>query len=302
MTKIRSLMRNRNFIFAFALAAGLLFDKGAYWTAPCVLPALSVVMTLSMLNFPNSALRSLRSFIVPAFFGIFMNYVILGNFIIGMSAFLIQEEQLWIGFIIMAAMPPAVAVRPFAAFLNGNEPHAVAGTMGAYIGALIIIPLMALGLLDMKHIHTDMVFATVMALIVIPLVFSRFLLWKRLNEKIEPLKGILTDWSFFFVLYTLVGLNRETIIGQPLFLMPSVMIAFASTFLLGFTIGVVATIVHCDKDTLTSLLLLGTLKNYGLAGGLAVLLFSREAALPAIVVMTFMILYKAWLDFKMRWA
>jgi BASS family bile acid:Na+ symporter len=139
-------------------------------------------------------------------------------------------------------------------------------------------------------------------LIVIPLVFSKFLLWKRLNEKIEPLKGILTDWSFFFVLYTLVGLNRETIIGQPLFLMPSVMIAFASTFLLGFTIGVVATIVHCDKDTLTSLLLLGTLKNYGLAGGLAVLLFSREAALPAIVVMTFMILYKAWLDFKMRWA
>jgi BASS family bile acid:Na+ symporter len=302
MTKIRSLMRNRNFIFVFALAAGLLFDKGAYWTAPCVLPALAVVMTLSMLNFPNSALRSLRSFIVPAFLGIFMNYVILGNFIIGMSALLIQEEQLWIGFIIMAAMPPAVAVLPFAAFLNGNEPHAFAGTMGAYIGALIIIPVMALGLLDMKHIHTDMVFAIVMALIVIPLVFSRFLLWKRLNEKIEPLKGILTDWSFFFVLYTLVGLNRETIIGQPLFLMPSVMIAFASTFLLGFTIGVVATIVHCDKDTLTSLLLLGTLKNYGLAGGLAVLLFSREAALPAIVVMTFMILYKAWLDFKMRWA
>jgi len=55
------------------------------------------------------------------------------------------------------------------------------------------------------------------------------------------------------------------------------------------------------KDTLHSLLLLGTLKNYGLAGGPAVLLFSRDAALPEVVLMTFMILYKTWLDFKMRW-
>jgi BASS family bile acid:Na+ symporter len=51
-----------------------------------------------------------------------------------------------------------------------------------------------------------------------------------------------------------------------------------------------------------NLLLLGTLKNYGLAGGLALSLFSKEAALSAMVLMTFMLLYKAWLDFKMRWA
>jgi len=302
VTKVRSLIRNRNFIFAFAIAAGLLFDSGAYWTKPFVLPALSVVMTLSMLNFPNNALRSLRSFIVPALFGIFMNYVILGNFIIGMSAFLIHEEPLWSGFIIMAAVPAAVAVTPFAAFFKGNEPYAVAGTIGTYIGALIIIPVIALGLLELKHINVATLLVIAMELIVLPIVVSRVLLWKRLNGSIEPLKGILTDWSFFLVLYTLVGLNRETIIWQPFSLMPSVMVAFASTFLLGFAIGLVGTIFRCNKDTLTSLILLGTLKNYGLAGGLAVSLFSKEAALPAVVVMTCMILYTTWLDFKMRWA
>jgi BASS family bile acid:Na+ symporter len=302
VTKVKSLMRNRNLIFAFAIAAGLFFDKGAYWTQPLVLPVLSFIMTLSMLNFPNNALRSLRSFIVPALLGIVMNYVILGNFIIGMSAILIHEEPLWIGFTIMAAVPPAIAVIPFAVFLKGSTPYAVAGTIGTYIGALIIIPLIALGLLELKDIHTDMLSVIAMELIVLPIVISRVLLWKHLNGKIEPLKGILTDWSFFLVLYTLVGLNRETIIWQPFSLMPSVLIAFTSTFLLGFAIGLAGSLFRCSKDTLTSLLLLGTLKNYGLAGGLALSLFNKEAALPALSMMTFMILYKTWLDFKMRWA
>lgn len=302
VTKVKSVLTSRNFIFAFAITAGLLFDKGAHWTEPLVLPALSVVMTLSMLSFPTNALRSLRSFIVPSLFGIFMNYVILGNFIIGMSAFLIHEEPLWIGFIIMAAVPPAVAVIPFADFLKGNETYAVAGTIGTYIGALIIIPLISVGLLELQSINSTMLVVIAVELIILPIVVSRVLVQKRLNGKIEPLKGILTDWSFFLVLYTLAGLNRDTIIWQPFSLMPSVMIAFASTFLLGFAIGLVGSLFRLNRDTLTSLLLLGTLKNYGLAGGLALSLFSREAALPAMVLMTFMILYKSWLDFKMRWA
>ena len=46
--------------------------------------------------------------------------------------------------------------------------------------------------------------------------------------------------------------------------------------------------------------LLGTLKNYGLAAGLALSLFSKEKALPAAVFMIFMMPYLAWLDFKLR--
>ena len=55
-----------------------------------------------------------------------------------------------------------------------------------------------------------------------------------------------------------------------------------------------------DRATLTSLVLLGTLKNYGIAGGLALTLFSRKTALPATVSSVFMIVYIIWLDFKKR--
>jgi hypothetical protein len=43
-----------------------------------------------------------------------------------------------------------------------------------------------------------------------------------------------------------------------------------------------------------------SLKNYGLAAGLALSLFSKESALPAAVFMIFMMTYIAWLDFKLR--
>ena len=84
--------------------------------------------------------------------------------------------------------------------------------------------------------------------------------------------------------------------------LPVAAIALASTFMLGFLIEWIGTLLHISKDKLTSLCLLGTLKNYGLAAGLALSLFSKESALPAAVFMIIMMIYIAWLDFKMRWA
>jgi BASS family bile acid:Na+ symporter len=73
-----------------------------------------------------------------------MNYLILGSLLLGLNALLIQDEALRAGFVIIAAVPPAVAVIPFTFFLNGDEKHSLLGTIGAYLGALIIMPLVAL--------------------------------------------------------------------------------------------------------------------------------------------------------------
>ncbi len=302
MAKVSALLRNRNFILLLAVSAGLSFDNGAQWTRPLVLPALSFIITLAMTGLSGNVLNTPRPLLIPALLGIFMNYVLLGNLIIGMSAFLIHEEPLWMGFIVMAATPPAVAVIPFAAIYKGDKTYAVAGIIGAYVGALIIIPVIALGLLDTNSLDIATLAVIAMELIILPSIISWALVSKGLHGKIAPLKGILTDWGFFLILYTLVGLNREVIIGQPFSLAPAVIIAFASTFLMGFLIGLIGSLFHFNKEKLTSLLLLGTLKNYGLAGGLALSLLSKEAALPAMVSMIFMIIYEKWLDFKMRWA
>ncbi|HBH86657.1 MAG TPA: hypothetical protein DDY17_03505, partial [Syntrophaceae bacterium] len=75
---------------------------------------------------------------------------------------------------------------------------------------------------------------------------------------------------------------------------------FVSTFLLGFLIELIGRLVKINNKDLVSLVLLGTMKNQGIAGGLAISLFTRESALPAAVSSVFMILFFIWLDIKRR--
>ena len=132
------------------------------------------------------------------------------------------------------------------------------------------------------------------------MVLSRILVLTGVAAKIEPLRGTITNWSFFVVSYTIVGLNRAVFLGHPLSLIPVALVALGSTFLLGLVIEKVGDLFRVDKETLTSLILLGTLKNYGVAGGLALALFSKQTAVPATVSVIFMIIYVIWLGLKRR--
>ncbi len=302
MAKLRALLHNRNFILLMAIATGLLFDHAAQWIKHLVLPTLALILTLAMTDISGRVYEYRRSPLIPALVGVFMSYVILGNFIVGLGAFLIHDERLWIGFIIMAAVPPAIAVVPLARLWGGSEIYAVIGTIGAYIGALVIIPVIASGLLDVHSIDMTRLIVVAAVLIFLPFLLYKIIMRRGLHAKIEPIKGILIKWCHFLILYTIVGLNRETIIGQPSSLYPVAAIALTSTFLLGFLIEWIGARLRISKEKLTSLRLLGTLKNYALAAGLALSLFSKDTALPAAVFMIFMMIYISWLDFKLRWA
>ena len=174
------------------------------------------------------------------------------------------------------------------------------GTIGAYLGALIIAPLFALGFLGTATIHPGRLFIILVELILLPLIASQVLVRTGLSKRIEPFEGTITNWSFFVVTYTIVGLNRQVFLEQPLSLLPVGLIALATTFLLGRAIERVGKLFRIDSTTLTSLVLLGTIKNYGLAGGLSLALFSTETAVPATVSTIFMTVYIIWLGMKSR--
>ena len=190
---------------------------------------------------------------------------------------------------------------PFSGFLKGNGPLSLIGTVGAYLGALAIMPLIAVGLLRSTAFDPLQLFMVTLELIVLPLCVSRVLIRKGWRERITPYRGTVTNWSFFVVLYTLIGLNRNIILGQTSALLPVVAIAIFTTFILGFLIDWIGSLFHLPRDTRMSLVLLGTLKNQGMAGGIALTMFSQEAALPAAVSTMVMIVYTIWLDFKKRW-
>ncbi|HUX78315.1 MAG TPA: hypothetical protein VMW10_01000 [Alphaproteobacteria bacterium] len=298
MIKIQYLLRNRNIILILSLATGLIWGKGAQWTETTTLPALAIVMTLSVMGITGKTFRSLRTLIAPSLVGIFMNYVVLGGVILGLSKLFIHDEALRSGFVILAAVPPAVAVIPFTLFLKGDTNFSLIGTLGAYLGALIITPLMAFVFLGASFVDPLKLITIIVELILVPILFSRILILTGIARLIEPIKGDLTNWSFFLVSYTIVGLNQQVFLTQTLSLLPVAMISIVSTFLLGWLIEAVSKISHLGKKKTISIVLLGTLKNYGLAGGLALSFFDTKTALPSTVSVVFMIVYIIWLEFK----
>ncbi|MBU1743479.1 MAG: hypothetical protein KJ649_01070 [Proteobacteria bacterium] len=301
MTLLKNLLRNRNAIFLLALAAALAFPAVTPVTRHLVLPALALAMTLSTMEIGNDLFRKPRTLLFPAFLGIIMSYIILGNIINGLAAVMIRDETIWTGFILLAAVPPAVAVIPFSGFLKGNGPLSLIGTVGAYLGGLAIMPLIAVGLLSSAAFDPLQLFMVTLELIVLPLCVSRILIRKGWRERILPYRGTVTNWSFFVVLYTLVGLNRDIIFGQTSTLLPVAAISIFTMFILGFLIDWLGSRFHLPRETRTSLVLLGTLKNQGMAGGIALTMFSQEATIPAAVSTIVMIVYIIWLDFRKRW-
>jgi BASS family bile acid:Na+ symporter len=301
MIKLKSFLQNRNAIFLLALTLGLTIPYATPVTRHLLLPVLALAMTLSTLEIGSDVFRRPRALLFPALLGIIMSYIILGNLIIGLSALLIRDEQIWTGFVLLAAAPPAIAVIPFSVFLHGDRPLSLIGTVGAYLGALAIMPLIAVGLLNAATFDPFKLVMITLELIVLPLAVSRLLIRKGWKERLDPHRGLITNWCFFVALYTLIGVNRNLIVGETSTLLPVVFIALLSMFLLGFLIDWIASLLHLPKETRTSLVLLGTLKNQGVSGGLAITLFTQEAALPSAISTIVMIGFVIWLEFKKRW-
>jgi BASS family bile acid:Na+ symporter len=292
------LLNNRNFIFLLSITLGLVLPQAAEWTKILMMPALAMVMMLATINVPNDYFLKPRAILKPSLVGILMTYVILSDFILLISALLIHDHNLWIGFVLIAAVPPAVAVIPFTAILEGNVSYTLSGTVASYLAALLIMPLMFWIFIGTGFDDPYKLVRIMLLLIVLPLVLSRVILYFNWQESLTPVRGLLTDWGFFIVLYSIIGVNRDLIFNHPLTVVPVAGSVFATTFVLGWAIQKTGVLFKVDKRNIISLVLQGTLKNQGIAGGLAIALFEKEAALPSAIYSVFLILYIIWLDWR----
>lgn len=292
------LLNNRNFIFIMAITLGLLLPNPAEWTKTLMIPALAMVMTMATINVPNNHFLNLRTILKPSLVGIFMSYVILAGVILCLSTLLIKDKNLWIGFVLIAAVPPAVAVIPFTAILEGNVSYTLSGTVASYLAALLIMPLVFWLFIGTAFEDPYKLLKIMLLLIVLPLILSRLILYFNWQDKLSAVRGPLTDWGFFVVLYSMIGVNRNLIFSNPLAIIPIAAIVFSTTFILGWIIQKTCARCMVDKKNIISFVLQGTLKNQGIAGGLAIALFAKETALPSAIYSIFMIIYIMWLDWR----
>jgi len=224
-----------------------------------------------------------------------LNYVIMGGVILLLATWLIDDSELWSGFVVVAAVPLGFAVVPLSYILGGNTAFSLIGLVASYLAALVVTPAIMVTFLGIDLLNPIKLLLTLGQLIVIPLVLSRILLLTGLNRYIARWEKTLVSLGFFVVIFTIIGLNRNAFFEQFDILLKASIIAFAMNFILGYAIELIAKAMHIDHATNVSLTLIGSKKNTGLASVIALTSLTRRAAIPGAVSLVFTAFHTVWL-------
>jgi len=294
------LIFHRNLLLPLAIALGFVYPRFAVYLAPLILPVLALAMAISAVHIPNEVLKDIKRLILPALAGLGMTYGVLGSILILSACWGPFPEKISLGLILIGVAPPAVAVMPFTAAMKGDLPFTLAGVVVAYLGALLIIPGALFILMGDAFYDFGRLVAILAWVVLAPIGVSRLIIFLKGADYVKAVDGPLTNLSFFLVLYAIVGLNRDAFFTETSVLVPLVVLAFFSTFVLGETVNLLGKWWGIRPPRRMSLLLMATLKNQGVAGGIALSLFESEAALPSAIYAVFMMLSFVWFSLRFK--
>jgi len=289
---------HRNFILPLAFILGFAFPQLAQWTKSLTIPALALVMTISIAQIPTREILKWRSLAQPLAIGILFNYLFLASLLLIFTQWFNFSESIRVGMILVASAPPGVAVLPFTSLLAGNSILSLFATFGTYLSSMFIMPGLIWLLTGSATFPMSKLVITLLELIVLPIILSRFLLFKNLYQRIIPWKGTIVNWGFFIVFLTVIGLNQKTFLEQPDVLIKIFFIAFVSTFLGFILLNFLLKKIGITQKERISMILLGTFKNSGFAAAIALTLFDETASLPGAIISAVYALYMIWLGSK----
>jgi len=300
MRLLVGLLKNSSFIFTLAMILGLVFGDAVSHIESVLVPVLAIIMTISIIDISSRIFLDLRKIMFPVVITLLLSYVVLSGTYIGLSALMIDDYRLHSGFILLAAVPPAVAAIPTTYLLGGNTRFSLIGDAAAYAAALAVTPAICLIFLGSNIIEPTGLLITLAEMIVVPIIVSRIIRRTRMAEVVIKWRNPVVNWGFFIVIFAIIGLNRRAFLQEPSTLLLMSIIAFISTFVLTELINRIARAMGVSKEDRISLFMLGTRKNTGFAGAIAIIFLSSRAAIPVAVVSAFSIIHLIWLTWWVK--
>ncbi len=300
MMFILKLLSNRNFIFCLAVVLGLALGDAISWVRHLTIPALALVMTVSMVQMPLSALSFSTGTFKPILWTVLLNYILFGAITLLLAWFLAPNRALWYGFVIVAAAPPGVAIAPFVGILSGNEKYALIGVIGAYLASLLIIPGASLLFIGGDMISPVRILWILLQLIIGPLILSQLIIYFKMSHYVNQWRSKIVNWGLFVVIFTVIALNRDLLFRNPLILARAGIIAFIPIFGMGLLLLFLLPKTNIPRINRSSFMLFATVKNGGFAAATALSLFGENASLAGAVSSVFIILYLVFLTFQAK--
>src|SRR3989441_3894895 len=167
-----------------------------------------VAMTLALteIRLEGLSLGSEARAFAPA---VFWNYVVLTGIILGFAV-LTPNPDLRNGWVVMAAVPSAIAVVPLTSIIKGNVRSALVSSALLYLIALILVPAITLGFADRAVPASEVAVQTFLQ-IGVPLLASRVLVRIPAIRPVRPGGANLS----FFVLMTIVAGRQRIALTDP---------------------------------------------------------------------------------------
>jgi bile acid:Na+ symporter, BASS family len=295
-------LKNSNLVFLIAFLLGLTFGDYASLLKECILPALVLIMSLSTTQITLFEIIHVKKYIRDILFVFLTNYFFLSGMILLLNHLLIKDRDLYAGFVVMAAIPSAVAVLPFTYLLKGEMMVSLIGSASLYLLALIVAPLISFQFLEVGRIEPLKLISVLVQMILIPFIVSRVLLKWKVFHQIKENTNILVNLAFFLIIYVVIGMNRSTFLSHFDILILVSSIAFLRTFVSGHLVDLFSRLAGTGRERRMSYVLFGSFKNLGLAAAITIVLFNERAAIPAAVTIPFEILFFIWFNyFQKKW-
>ncbi len=293
------LLRNRTFILVLAFVLGLIFSDAATLAGGLTMPALAVVLTVSSGQVSVKDFLPLRKMLPPVLWALSLNYLLLGALILGLAWWLMPTWDLWVGYVLVAAAPPGVAIIPFTYILGGDVKLSLLGTFGVYLLSLLLTPALVYFFTGDAAVSPFRLLNTMLMLILIPFVLSQVINFSQnASNIIARWRGTIVNWGFFLVIFTVVGLNQEVFLTQPHVLLPVSMVAVASSFVLALFIEMLGKKLSIEEAQRNSFMLLSTIKTSAFAAAVGLSLYNEATSVPGAVISAWYALYFIYLGIK----
>lgn len=237
---------------------------------------------LSPMKDPKSLLRGLMLGLVISSLIPIVGYLLLKN---------TEYADYAAGLVFIAATPFAASVAPLSLILRGDMEHALRSTIYVYIAALLWIPFVVYMLLGEAVDMTSLII-TVVEIIGIPLVLSRFITWLKIDKKVMAV--ILNCIIFFLVWLSVSSTSFDCGIG----IMAAFMLIVAlRTFGLGNAVEAVEKRAGIKWSQRVTDILMVSYKNKGIAIALCVATMGPLVPYAMVAIASSIVIEICWVVF-----
>lgn len=280
---MKRVLKNSNFVFLSATMFALIYPDLALHLKWYIIPALIILTTTSLCDIKLRRL-DMKKNLKPVLIALMLNYVFLSGIILIMSVLLIQDKALFNGFIVMVATPPAIGTIAYSSLLKGDTHLALIANASVYVLSIFLMPVILLTLLGIDVVDPFAVLEILLVLILLPLIISRMVIRTPYYERYKEDKDVLVNLGFFLVIYVVIGLNQDILLGGDYdLLLPAFMIGFMRTFFSSTLVFKIGRMLNIPYDRTVTYTLFSSYKNLGLTATTSLILFGTKAAVPAAI-------------------